>query len=268
MHSTLEHAILYRKGKGQFNVYFKDVVKGIEMKLNGEIGKIKSKCLEVEERNKQLVGKAASHKIKNLTNIVEMQRTKENIRSMRVACDRALSRTNLAHKQIDKIRVKALQSEETSHELRTRAEGIQFQISATKTDIYATNDKTADRIRARDSMYTHQEFREAKELRKDLGAKLETIKVEYAEVFHQTAYRRRFRWTPVVGQHGVTIGVCFQATTIVVQDGASLPQRSDIWCYNIHVLDIVVSWKGSAPCPAIAHLQSEFPSRPSLILIP
>ena len=35
MHSTLEHAILYRKGKGQFNVYFKDVVKGIEMKLNG-----------------------------------------------------------------------------------------------------------------------------------------------------------------------------------------------------------------------------------------
>ena len=182
MHSTLEHAILYRKGKGQFNVYFKDVVKGIEMKLNGEIGKIKSKCLEVEERNKQLVGKAASHKIKNLTNIVEMQRTKENIRSMRVACDRALSRTNLAHKQIDKIRVKALQSEETSHELRTRAEGIQFQISATKTDIYATNDKTADRIRARDRMYTHQEFREAKELRKDLGAKLETIKVEYAEV--------------------------------------------------------------------------------------
>ena len=95
-----------------------------------------------------------------------------------------------------------------------------------------------------------------------------TEKVEYAEVFHQTAYRRRFRWTPVVGQHGVTIGVCFQATTIVVQDGASLPQRSDIWCYNIHVLDIVVSWKGSAPCPAIAHLQSEFPSRLSLLLIP
>ena len=71
----------------------------------------------------------------------------------------------------------------------------------------------------------------------------------FAAVFHNTAYRRKFVWTPQVGQHGTDVSVCFQATAMVTQNGVSEAKRSDVWCYNIQVEAIVVSWKGTSPCP-------------------
>ena len=77
-----------------------------------------------------------------------------------------------------------------------------------------------------------------------------TEETPFAAVFHNTAYRRKFVWTPRVGQHGTDVSVCFQATAMVIENGVEEAQRSDIWCYLIHVEAIVVSWKGSSPCPA------------------
>ena len=141
------------------SVCFKDVVKGIELNLETNVGHIKNECLAHEQENATLLHDINIQKMDTLSAALQVEQINKTIRELEASIKRAEIRIKHANDEMKKAFEEAMGKEEDAHTSKSRSEAFHQNLFALHDQIYEAQNHRKQMELDQSSMFTGSEFK-------------------------------------------------------------------------------------------------------------